>query len=164
MLLQFFIGIRCFQLSTTHGVNSIGHLRLKQRVGPNESGQVDFAKMRQLHVIRGGQLHVIEAAAVHTVLGSLLALSKQKSLTPAGLAHSTALGFGLWSFLGPRGWAVCAAYLLLGSLVTKVKQMEKEVGVKSLLHNLSRLILSTWAVVGRAETGHRGEAGRGQGT
>ena len=58
---------------------------------------------------------------------AILALSKQKSLTREGLYHATALGIGLWTFLGLSGWLVCVSYLVLGSLVTKVKMREKEV-------------------------------------
>jgi uncharacterized protein (TIGR00297 family) len=37
-----------------------------------------------------------------------------------------ALGTGLWTTLGWRGWTLCVAYLVLGSAVTKVKFAEKE--------------------------------------
>ncbi|KAJ1417230.1 integral membrane protein DUF92-domain-containing protein, partial [Ochromonadaceae sp. CCMP2298] len=47
-------------------------------------------------------------------------------LTGAGLAHATALGVGLYTFLGLQGWLVTVGYLILGSLVTKVKMAEKE--------------------------------------
>jgi len=57
---------------------------------------------------------------------ALLSASKQKSLTRSGLVHATVLGVGLWSFLGLQGWLVCVAYLIMGSLVTKVKMKEKE--------------------------------------
>ena len=47
-------------------------------------------------------------------------------LTPAGLLHSAILGTGLMTFLGVEGWLVCVIYLILGSLVTKIKMKEKE--------------------------------------
>ena len=47
-------------------------------------------------------------------------------LTPAGLLHATILGTGLMTFLGVEGWLVCVIYLILGSLVTKIKMKEKE--------------------------------------
>jgi uncharacterized membrane protein len=53
--------------------------------------------------------------------------SNQKSLTRSGLFHATALGMGLWSCLGWKGWAMGVIYFLLGSLVTKIKMAEKEV-------------------------------------
>lgn len=67
-----------------------------------------------------------EAVVVHGVLAGFLALSTQKSLTMAGLVHSTILGIGLWTFLDFRGWLVCVAYFVLGSLVTKIRMLEKE--------------------------------------
>jgi len=51
---------------------------------------------------------------------------KQRWLTSSGLLHAWALGVALWSTLGWRGWALCVLYLIFGSLVTKVKQAEKE--------------------------------------
>ena len=47
-------------------------------------------------------------------------------LTQAGLLHATILGTGLMTFLGVEGWLVCVIYLVLGSLVTKIKMKEKE--------------------------------------
>lgn len=69
---------------------------------------------------------------VFTGLGTNTALAlfglavKQKWLTSSGLLHAWILGVALWSTLGWRGWAVCVLYLIFGSLVTKVKQAEKE--------------------------------------
>mmetsp|Transcript_20560 Transcript_20560/g.34947 ORF Transcript_20560/g.34947 Transcript_20560/m.34947 type:complete len:317 (+) Transcript_20560:54-1004(+) len=67
-----------------------------------------------------------EALISHIPLSLLLLASKQKSLTFAGLMHATALGIGLYTFLDFRGWLVCVGYLIFGSLVTKVKMVEKE--------------------------------------
>lgn len=68
-----------------------------------------------------------QGLATNLVLGSLLFMSKQKSLTTQGLLHSTILGIGLWSFLGINGWVLCVSYLILGSIVTKIRMAEKEV-------------------------------------
>lgn len=60
---------------------------------------------------------------------SLFAILKSKLnkvLTPEGFYHSLALGTLLWHTLGWRGWTTCVLYLVLGSLVTKVKFQEKE--------------------------------------
>eukprot|EP01039_Chlorochromonas_danica_P009801 gene9801-10839_t len=68
----------------------------------------------------------LQACLVNGVPAALLSVSKQQSLTPQGLLHATALGLGLWSFLGLPGWIIGVSYLILGSLVTKVKMQEKE--------------------------------------
>jgi uncharacterized protein (TIGR00297 family) len=47
-------------------------------------------------------------------------------LTPAGLLHATILGTGLWTFLGVEGWLVGVVYLIMGSIVTKIKMKDKE--------------------------------------
>ena len=63
---------------------------------------------------------------VNLGVGTLLSVSNQKSLTKEGLIHSGTLGVGLWTFLGFEGWLLCVSYLILGSLVTKIKMKEKE--------------------------------------
>ena len=68
-----------------------------------------------------------QALAVNGAWAALLWRVPKVPLTQPGLLHATLLlGTGLWTFLGPRGWFVCVVYLLLGSLVTKVKMQEKE--------------------------------------
>jgi hypothetical protein len=106
-----------------------GQSRLKSSLSPLRPSLIHDPRDRvAVHTLRAGQnLYARDAAIVHGVLGTVLALSKQKSLTTAGLVHSTALGFGLWSFVGPKGWLLCAAYLVLGSIVTKIKIAEKQV-------------------------------------
>jgi len=47
-------------------------------------------------------------------------------LTPEGFFHALALGTGLWTTLGWKGWTTCVLYLFLGSTVTKVKFKEKQ--------------------------------------
>lgn len=78
---------------------------------------------------------VLDAAMVSVFKQALLANSlyafalsfiKKLPLTPAGLIHSAILGTGLWTFLGVQGYLVCVIYLVLGSLVTKIKLKEKE--------------------------------------
>jgi uncharacterized protein (TIGR00297 family) len=47
-------------------------------------------------------------------------------LTPAGWVHAGALGTILWGCLGWRGWLAVVAYLLLGSLVTRLGYRRKQ--------------------------------------
>ncbi|CAK0787750.1 hypothetical protein CVIRNUC_010972 [Coccomyxa viridis] len=49
-----------------------------------------------------------------------------KGLTPAGVAHSWALGTAVYSAFGPGGYAMVCLYFILGSLVTKVKLAQKQ--------------------------------------
>ena len=67
-----------------------------------------------------------EALLANGLYAFALSFVKKLPLTPAGLVHSAILGTGLWTFLGVKGYLVCVIYLVLGSLVTKVKQQEKE--------------------------------------
>ena len=55
-----------------------------------------------------------------------LKYSNQKSLTQAGLIHSTFLGIGLMTFLGIKGYLLCVIYFILGSGVTKIKMEQKK--------------------------------------
>ena len=68
-----------------------------------------------------------EAVVANGLLATAMFKKSEPSLTHAGLLHATALGIGLWSFLGVQGWLVCAFYFAFGSLATKVKMIEKEV-------------------------------------
>ena len=62
---------------------------------------------------------------------SILKDSTQKSLTEAGLLHSTILGIGLFTFLGLQGYLLCVSYFILGSLVTKIGwNVKKEMGIE----------------------------------
>lgn len=101
-------------------------------------GRRDWSKLQasRAHFFR-------EAAVVHSTLGTFLALSDQKALTREGLVHATALGLGLWTFLGWRGWLVCVTYLVLGSVVTKVKIMEKQVRIVVAFTNTLIIISNT---------------------
>jgi len=66
------------------------------------------------------------ACVVNMFFFTLLLVIRQQSLTKAGLFHSFLLGIGLWTFLGYEGWLLCVSYLILGSLVTKVKMNYKK--------------------------------------
>ena len=73
-----------------------------------------------------GRVPLVQAFGVN-VCGFLSVRSKLlKSLTPQGYLHAMALGTGLWTTLGWRGWTFCVLYLILGSLVTKVRFAQKE--------------------------------------
>lgn len=55
------------------------------------------------------------------VNGGLISLAQRYPvLTPAGWCHAGVLGTVLWGSLGWRGWLSVVAYLVLGSLVTKL--------------------------------------------
>ena len=66
------------------------------------------------------------SCVVNLFFFTILLLVKQKSLTQNGLFHSFLLGIGLWTFLGYEGWLLCVSYLVLGSLVTKIKMNYKK--------------------------------------
>lgn len=67
-----------------------------------------------------------QAFAINALLFGSLIKVVSKMLTGQGILHGVALGTGLWTTLGWKGWSVCVAYLFLGVLVTKVKFSEKE--------------------------------------
>lgn len=67
-----------------------------------------------------------QAFAINAILFSSFSSKLLKSLTPEGFAHAMALGTLLWATLGYRGWLVCVAYLIFGSIVTKIRFKEKE--------------------------------------
>lgn len=62
------------------------------------------------------------------LLNSLLIAGAQRAplLTRAGWVHAGALGTILWGCLGWRGWLAVVAYLVLGSLVTRLGLREKQ--------------------------------------
>ena len=68
------------------------------------------------------------AAIVNSVLFTPLYFTGklESMLTPAGVAHSAALGTVLWAKLGWQGWTLCVLYLLAGSKVTKVRMSDKQ--------------------------------------
>lgn len=72
-----------------------------------------------------GNVPFVQAALLNGLLFGLLSRKLFTMLTPAGFAHSLALGTMLWTTLGWRGWLVCVIYLFLGQLVTKVGFAEK---------------------------------------
>lgn len=66
----------------------------------------------------------IQALLLNTVL--IAVAQRIPLLTPAGWVHAGALGTILWGCLGWRGWVAVVAYLVLGSLVTRVGLREKQ--------------------------------------
>ena len=74
----------------------------------------------------GGRVPVWQSGVFNAVLFGSLRGKLGKMLTKKGLFHAFALGTGLWSTLGWRGWTLCVSYLFLGQAVTKVKFAEKE--------------------------------------
>lgn len=66
----------------------------------------------------------IQALLLNTVL--IAVAQRAPLLTPAGWLHAGALGTILWGCLGWRGWVAVVAYLVLGSLVTRLGLREKQ--------------------------------------
>ena len=66
----------------------------------------------------------IQALLLNTVL--IAVAQRAPLLTPAGWVHAGALGTILWGCLGWRGWLAVVAYLVLGSLVTRLGLREKQ--------------------------------------
>ena len=66
----------------------------------------------------------IQALLLNTVL--IAVAQRAPLLTPAGWVHAGALGTILWGCLGWRGWVAVVAYLVLGSLVTRLGLCEKQ--------------------------------------
>eukprot|EP00980_Cylindrotheca_fusiformis_P002422 scaffold575_cov104-Cylindrotheca_fusiformis.AAC.8 len=73
-----------------------------------------------------GPVPIGQSVILNMALFAIFQAKLLKMLTPEGFIHACALGMGLWSSLGWRGWTLCVAYLFLGSLVTKVRFAEKE--------------------------------------
>lgn len=67
-----------------------------------------------------------QAFAINAALFTAFSSKLLKSLTAEGFAHAMALGTFLWATLGYRGWIVCVAYLIFGTVVTKIRFKEKE--------------------------------------
>lgn len=66
----------------------------------------------------------IQALLLNTVL--IAVAQRAPLLTPTGWVHAGALGTILWGCLGWRGWVAVVAYLVLGSLVTRLGLREKQ--------------------------------------
>lgn len=66
------------------------------------------------------------AIAINTVLLALVAFSPKKLLTVAGIFHAWVLGVVIWGGLGWPGYAIVAAYFILGSGVTRIGLAQKE--------------------------------------
>ena len=107
--------------------------QLAQVRGGGSGGTSGLARRAQTALLAiPAELAALATDPVGVGLGANTALAllglavKQRWLTPSGLLHAWILGVALWSTLGWRGWLVCVLYLVFGSLVTKVKQAEKE--------------------------------------
>ena len=88
----------------------------------------EYSPRRPITILRGGNMvQFREASVVHGILAVAIASSNQRLLTFDGLVHATALGTGLWTWLGPAGWIVCVTYFALGSIATKQNSALKEV-------------------------------------
>jgi len=74
----------------------------------------------------GGNVPLWQAFGLNGVLFAIFRRKLFNMLTPEGFFHAFALGTGLWTTLGWRGWTLCVAYLFLGSAVTKIRFDEKE--------------------------------------
>jgi len=64
------------------------------------------------------------ALLINAVL--IAAASRAPLLTTAGWVHAGVLGTVLWGTLGPAGWLAVVAYLVLGSLVTRLGFGDKQ--------------------------------------
>lgn len=73
-----------------------------------------------------GGVPFAQAFSINALGISLLLKPLSKMLTGEGIIHALILGTSLWKTLGWRGWSVCVAYLLAGSLVTKVGFQKKD--------------------------------------
>lgn len=68
----------------------------------------------------------VTALAVNGALYLLGRLTTQSALSASGLLHAALLGALLWTSLGCAGWSTCLAFLVLGSMATRVKLAEKQ--------------------------------------
>ena len=94
------------------------------RLLPNEGGNHALVLVRDVFQSLfqyAGPVPLVQALGVNVVLFAALRSKLLTALTPAGFAHSLALGTMLWTTLGWRGWSYCVMYLVLGQLVTKIK-------------------------------------------
>ena len=63
-----------------------------------------------------GPVPLLQAFGINVFLFTLLREKLLTSLTPQGFFHAMALGTGLWTTLGWRGWTLCVLYLALGQI------------------------------------------------
>ncbi|GKZ00046.1 hypothetical protein MPSEU_000958000 [Mayamaea pseudoterrestris] len=114
--------------------SSLGNSRAAAARSHNTQLQLGFgafsgdAITSQLSIIfaSSGRVPLPQSLLVNVVLFTLGRRKLLSSLTFAGYAHAFALGTALWAVTGWKGWSVCVLYLILGSLVTKVKFDYKE--------------------------------------
>jgi hypothetical protein len=89
-------------------------------------GGLDVSSLPSTLLSTTAIIPLLPSFGINAVLFASLNSKLNKMLTPEGFFHALALGTLLWHTLGWRGWTTCVLYLLLGSLVTKVKFQEKE--------------------------------------
>tara|TARA_Y200000002_G_scaffold219453_1_gene181105 strand:+ start:1138 stop:1980 length:843 start_codon:yes stop_codon:yes gene_type:complete len=82
----------------------------------NKSLMIDPTKMNDF----------TNALIVNGIGYTVLKESNQKSLNNSGLVHAAALGTGLMTFLGWKGYSLCLLFFVLGSSVTKLKINQKK--------------------------------------
>ena len=70
-----------------------------------------------------GHVPLIQAFGINLFGFTVLREKLLKSLTMEGYFHAMALGTGLWTTLGWRGWTLCVLYLVLGQLGTLMRGM-----------------------------------------
>lgn len=73
-----------------------------------------------------GTVPLPDSIAINVLMFTLFRPKLLSALTTSGYYNALALGVGLWTTLGWRGWSYCVVYLICGQLVTKVKFAEKE--------------------------------------
>ena len=69
-------------------------------------------------------IHWLFALALNALLIALA--QRAPLLTPSGWVHAGILGTVLWGSLGWRGWLAVVAYLVMGSLVTRLGLRRKQ--------------------------------------
>jgi len=74
----------------------------------------------------GGSVPFPQALGINVLLFTSAFPKVKTMLTPTGILHAVALGTGLWTTLGWRGWILCVFYLAFGQAVTKVRFEDKE--------------------------------------
>ena len=92
----------------------------------NLNAGINIALLSETIFTTTATVPLLASFGINASLFILLKSKLEKLLTPEGFYHSLALGTMLWNTVGWQGWTTCVLYLVLGSLVTKVKFEEKE--------------------------------------
>lgn len=102
---------------TTHRIHQphvnqkISATKLKGSFGPiPDAAKQLAASLFEFH----GNVPFLPSLGWNVFWFTLLRKKLLKMLTPQGYLHAIALGTGLWTTLGWRGWTLCVAYLFLG--------------------------------------------------